>query len=136
MLIIRINGVYPMSTFSRSGWAVAALLAFGSATLADDRPSHYEGLSADDLQTAVKNFSTYNAKLEALLAKKHLTPEDLAAIHEMTYTLENALGRITTEFAALEESLEEVHQASEHADAESVQEHGARYLDKSRKIIE
>lgn len=114
----------------------APLLAFGlSATaLADERPDHFEGEKAATLDEALSHLATYNAELEAILARDELGPEDTAKIHELTYTLENALERIDAEVEAMAESLEEVHVASERYQVETVRTQGRRYLDASSKL--
>src|SRR5690606_21127756 len=75
-----------------------------------------------------------NGQLEAILAKDELGPEDTAKIHELTYTLENALARIESEVEALEETLEEVHVASERYEVETVRTQGRKYLDNAAKL--
>ena len=119
-----------------AGWALTALIALSGVAYGDDRPSHFKGLPAETLKDAVKNFSEHNGKLEALLNQGELSPEDLATIHQLTYTLENALNKINSEFEALAETLEEVHVASEHADAETVVNKGREYLSVSRQVID
>ncbi|MDM7858363.1 DUF6746 family protein [Thiopseudomonas acetoxidans] len=110
-------------------------LAFASVTFADEeRVQHFKGLPAPDLATAVANFSEYNTRLEAKLASK-LTDEDLAEIHVLTYTLENALEKIEDELEELAETLEEVHVASETFDREKLKKNGDVYLQVSRTII-
>lgn len=110
-----------------------------SAVAYDDhreRVDHYEGLPAETLEDAVKNFSEYNRKLAAVLDKGELTAEDLDTIHQLTYTLENALEKINEEFSALADTLEEVHVASETTDYETVKTKGQKYLSVSRQLIE
>lgn len=119
-------------------FAVAGLtfgLAFASASFADeDRTKHFKGLPAPDLTTAVANFSEYNKLLEAKLASK-LTDEDLAEIHVLTYTLENALEKINEELEELADTLEEVHVASETFDRDKLKKNGDLYLQVSRTIV-
>lgn len=107
--------------------AMAAALAFSSHSLATERTEHFKGLPSPDLATAVKNFSEYND----LLAKQldgELTPQALAEIHQLTYTLEVALEKISDEVKALADTLEEVHVASETAAPEKLAQEGRHYL--------
>jgi len=60
--------------------------------------------------------------------KDTLIPEDLHRVHELTYTLEDALEKLGNEQARLAELLEEVHVASEHADGDTVKASGRAYL--------
>jgi len=97
---------------------------------------HYRGLPAETLEQAVANFSEYNQKLGALVEKEELTPQDIDKVHELTYTLENALERIQDELDLIAELLEEVHVGSETLQYEQVQQSGRAYLEKARTLIE
>ncbi|MCC5811502.1 MAG: hypothetical protein JJU06_14120 [Ectothiorhodospiraceae bacterium] len=116
----------------------AAVLAAGlvaGAAMASDRIDHFEGLSAETLEEAVANFSEYNNRLAGILEKESLSDDDLLRIHELTYTLENALEKINVELSELAETLEELHIASETGDDTGAQRHGAAYLETARKVI-
>lgn len=110
-------------------------LVFTSLSQADERPQHFKGLPSPDLATALVNFAEYNQKLEAKLAGK-LTDNDLAEIHQLTYTLENALGKISQELSELADTLEEVHVASETFDLERLTQNGATYLEVSKTLLQ
>lgn len=117
---------------------MAAVMVLGIAplTLADERPEHFEGKPAPTLEQAVVNFSEYNVKLAELLAQETLTAQDLHEIHQLTYTLENALAKINEEFAGLANTLEAIHIASESNDPELLRVKGRAYLDTAGKVIE
>lgn len=66
----------------------------GAVLASDDRPDHFKGVPSETLEAAVGNFSEYNKKLAEILAKDELTPEDMVHVHELTYTLENALEKL------------------------------------------
>lgn len=110
------------------------LLALATPALADERPDHFKGEPAETLEQALSNLSEYNAKLSELLAKDDLTPVDMHEVHQLTYTLENALQRLDREVDSLAETLEEVHLASESADSGTVREQGKAYLQKAGKL--
>jgi hypothetical protein len=112
--------------------SLALLLAFGGAVTAEEmspqgRP-HFEGKRAETFAEALQNFETANGKLEEYLEDGAPEPADLAHIHELTYTLENALKVIRSELNELAITLEEVHLASERGDTEIVVEAGRNYL--------
>lgn len=90
---------------------------------------------ADTLEEAVANFSEYNHKLEAIL-DGDLTEEAMVEIHELTYTLENALAKINAELTHLADTLEELHLASEEYDTETAMNKGREYLSVAREVIE
>lgn len=113
---------------------LCAFLGLGSAT-AEDRVDHFTGLPAETLEVAVHNFSEYNKRLAAIVAKEELNASDLATVHELTYTLENALEKINDELAALADLLEDVHVASETGDAVSTLAKGRAYLSTARTVI-
>jgi hypothetical protein len=111
-------------------------VAFGFAlpALADDRPQHFEGEPAESLEQALANFAEYNARIAAVLEQDELDPTDLGRIHELTYTLENALERIDDEYDRLEEQLEELHLASEGADTDKARQLGETYLGNAHRF--
>jgi len=94
-----------------------------------ERPDHYEGLPAETLEVALANLSEYRAKLAGVLEREPLSAADLNEVHQLTYTLENALERMAIDLRTLAELLEVVHVASEHADAETVRSEGRAWLD-------
>ncbi|AQZ95711.1 DUF6746 family protein [Halopseudomonas phragmitis] len=111
----------------------AALMSVNTA-LASGDIEHFKGLPANSLEQALSNFVEYNKRLENILAGE-LTTETMTQVHELTYTLENALERIRQDSAELAETLEEVHLASERYDAEAVRKHGQDYLKVSSQLV-
>src|SRR5690606_14131897 len=88
--------------------ALAPLASPAWASGAGERSAHFEGKPSATLAQAVANFSEYNLKLNAILDGK-VTDADMAEVHQLTYTLENALKKINEEMSALAGTLEEVH---------------------------
>ena len=128
----------------KSRQAAAGLLAASVLTLglagplaADEekRIPHHKAKPSETLEQAVDNFASYNSRLAAIMRKKTLDADDIVAIHEITYTLELALGKINDEFDELAETLESLHVATEKADFDGTQRYGAEYLDTARKVI-
>ncbi|NLG59257.1 MAG: hypothetical protein GX538_03725 [Gammaproteobacteria bacterium] len=113
--------------------AAIALSASFAAGAQEARISHYSGEPADSTAQALANLAEYNAQLQALLAADEV---ELHTVHELTYTLENALQRLQADLAEAAEALEEVHLASEAADAETVKARGADYLEVTRPLVE
>ena len=116
------------------GAVLAVSLAIAGAAVAEERPDHFKALAAPDLQTAVTNFSEYNNQLEKAFSGE-LTDADLTKIHELTYTLENALEKITIDLEELAETLEKVHVASETYNRDALKEAAPVYLDTARIIV-
>lgn len=114
--------------------ALVLMLGLLPLAMASERPDHFEGEPARTLEEALDNFSTYNARLAEIIAADRLDARAVAEVHQLTYTLENALEKIREELAELAEVLEEVHVASEHNDGETVQARGRVYLDTARAI--
>lgn len=114
----------------------APLLSLGlSATaLADERPAHFKGEKAETFEEALAHLSSYNAELQTILAKGELGPEDTAKIHQITYTLENALERISEDVEEMQETLEELHVASERYQVDVVRTQGREYLEAAEKL--
>ncbi len=81
------------------------------------------------------NVSASNGKLQTVLDKGNLDGQDLATIHELTYTIENALAKINAELSTLAETLEEVHIASETADIDREKTKGHEYLSIALELV-
>ncbi len=117
--------------------ATLALVPFSTpawASGAGERGAHFEGKPPATLAQAVADFNEYNLKLKAILDGK-LTDADMAEVHQLTYTLENALEKINEEMSALAGTLEEVHLASEKLDRDAVLKHGRAYLSVSGQVV-
>lgn len=111
------------------------VLGFSGLALSSERPDHFEGKPSETLAAALDNFADHNEELEAILSNDELSSQEMVQIHELTYTLENALNKIRSELDGLAEALEEVHVASERADTHTVQTRGSTYLKMADEII-
>lgn len=116
-------------------FAALCTVLLASTAQAEERPDHFEGKRADTLAEAVTQFSESNEELAYLLAQDELSNADLGTIHELTYTLENALARIDETLDSLAVDLEEVHLGSERVDRERVSVHGAAYLEAAHTLV-
>lgn len=117
--------------------ATVVLASFASPAWASgggDRTAHFEAKPSGTLTEAVANFAEYNDKLRAILDGK-VTDADMADVHQLTYTLENALKKINEEMAGLAVTLEEVHLASEKLDRDAVLTHGRAYLSVADEVV-
>jgi hypothetical protein len=117
-----------------AGLAVVAL-SF-TAPVSASEVDHYEGRKADTLAEAVTNLREYNARLEKLLDQEELSAADLEKVHQLTYTLENALKRINTELGGIAGDLETVHLASERQETDTVRSKGRAYLEQVDTLID
>lgn len=113
------------------------VLSLSAMSWADDsqRIDHYKPKASETLEQAVENMSEYNEKLAEILAKDELSANDLHNVHELSYTLEEALKKIHTDLAEVADVLEEVHIASEKSDAATVKSRGQAYLDVTRTVV-
>lgn len=107
---------------------VFASFLFVSAVQADDDYKHFPSLDAPNTQIALCNLATFNEKLAAIANKKELTPEDMVKVHELTYTLENAVMRLQKDLDTIAVDLEKVHKASERLDDQTIKNDGGKYL--------
>jgi hypothetical protein len=105
-----------------------ATLLFANSALADEKYQHFASLDSPDLKTAICNAKAHNRKLAPLVAKESPTVEDMLKIHELTYTLENALIQINKDLEKMKKDLEEVHLGSESMNANRISTFGAEYL--------
>ncbi|WP_163559840.1 DUF6746 family protein [Halomonas sp. NO4] len=117
--------------------AVAGLLSAAPLAMADEqeRVDHFEAKSSETLVEAVANFTEYNEKLAAILEKDELSDEDMGNIHQLSYTIEEALAKIHTDLEAVAATLEEVHIGSETGDYEGVKANGEAYLKTAWTVV-
>lgn len=113
---------------------VCAALLLAPAAHGQEDDDHFEGAPSESLEEAIANLRTHTALLEARLAGE-VDQEAMMDIHEMSYTLENAVARLSAELDGLAAALEEVHLASEQWDDETVREQGAVFVDGVRVIF-
>ncbi len=118
-----------------AGMLALTLSAASWADAGSDRAAHFKGEPAATLEQAVSNLSEYNAKLETLLAKDELSPMDMHEVHQLTYTLENALQRLQVELETTAEVLESVHVASETGKPAVGKDQGQDYLERTRPLV-
>lgn len=118
----------------KKGLLALLLLSVFGLVQADNRPDHFKGLPSNTLEEAVKNFSEYNQKLSEVLARP-VSQRDLVVVHQLTYTLENALEKIHEEVTQLVDTLEELHVASEGTDPQEMKRKGDVYLKAATTLI-
>lgn len=108
--------------------AYVGLLTLSGFAQADHDMGHFPALQADTIATALCNMQSYQKNLAEITAKDELTTLDMVKVHELTYTLENALQRLQQDLVAVAEDLEEVHQASEKLEPNKIKAFGKKYL--------
>ncbi|MFP4137965.1 MAG: DUF6746 family protein [Halomonas sp.] len=102
----------------------------------EEHTDHFEGKSAETLEEAVTNFTETNQRLAELLDQDELSNTDMGTIHELSYTLENAMAKIDEELDTMAVDLEEVHLGSESLEEERVRTHGDAYLEAAQTLAE
>lgn len=107
-------------------------LALASAHATDIK--HYKGEKPETLTEAFAILEKYNAQLEATISTEP-TPQQMAEIHQLTYSLENALEFIDDHLDETQENLERVHIASETMDKDTVQKKGKEYLQGTKDLL-
>ncbi|MEF8833363.1 MAG: DUF6746 family protein [Halofilum sp. (in: g-proteobacteria)] len=122
-----------MRTNVLSGLIAVMALLFTSGLAASD-VEHYSGKKSENLEQAMTNLREYNERLADLLAKDELTNDDLARIHKLSYTLENALARIDKDLDTMAEVLETVHLASERGEVDKVRGRGQPFVEYTRTL--
>lgn len=113
---------------------VLSVLALNAT--ADERPDHFEGKQSATLEEAVTNFAQTNAKLAEIVGKEELSDADMAEVHQLTYTIENALAKIRESAETMAVDLEEVHLASETGDTQTVRNRGEAFLESAQTLVD
>ncbi|CAM5223541.1 DUF6746 family protein [Alishewanella longhuensis] len=114
--------------------AIAVFTLASQPVLASDRPAHFKGEAVANTQQAMATLAEANAKLTTILAGE-LNPTTMTEVHQLTYTLENALALIPAADDEIKEVLEEVHLGSETMDADRVRNNGEYYLQLAKKLV-
>jgi hypothetical protein len=114
--------------------AVATALASLAPAVPADEVRHYQAKPSDTFEQAVANFNEYNALMAGLLEADPLTMDEMERIHELTYTIEDALAKMVETLQALPVTLEEVHLASEGDDPAALRTLAADYLSVAQEL--
>lgn len=93
------------------------------------RVEHYQGHAIATPEEALKTLQDENVEISAILKVEKLTGLQFEKIHEISYTLENAIDKLIAEKAApqdqldaVDEAVQAVHHASENHEEEKVRE--------------
>lgn len=122
-----------MRSITKLTLVFAALVS--NFVVAEESYNHFPSLPSNDTQTAICNLNTYNLKLQEIISKKRISPEDMVKIHELTYTLENAVARLQTTLEVTAVELEKVHKASERMDSKVVKHSGDSYIQQLETLL-
>ncbi len=108
-----------------------ALLSFSSlfALTAQADGDHFEAIESLDIPSALCNLATYNAKLTEITDEDEIPTADMVKVHELTYTLENAIQKIQSELTVIAADLEEVHLSSETMEQSKVKDFTNKYME-------
>lgn len=113
---------------------LAALAATLSTTALAADVDHFKGKPSPDLKSALCNLKEFDAKLKMATTGKKLTPEQMAEVHQLTYTLEVAIQRVQSELAIVAEELEKAHKGSEVMANEKVKKGANEYLARTKLL--
>ncbi|MFC3094566.1 hypothetical protein DRW07_13245 [Alteromonas sediminis] len=115
--------------------SLATGLLLSASAYAEEKYDHFPSLEAPDVATALCNIQTYNEKLAALTSAENIDTASMVKIHELTYTLENALARLKTTIAETAQALEEVHLASESIKADVIKKSAKTYFSGTEALL-
>lgn len=113
---------------------LATLVAAVSANTMAADVDHFKGKSSPDLKSALCNLKEFDAKLKIATTGKKLTPEQMAEVHQLTYTLEVAVQKVQAELAIVAEELEKAHKGSEVMANEKVKKGAHEYLTRTKLL--
>lgn len=114
---------------------VIGLLLSCTAFASDDgRYNHFPAKKSPTVEKALCNLTNYNLKLAEITQKQDMSAEDMVKIHELTYTLEGALNKLSEALAEAAFNLEEVHLASEKLEQATIKKHAAIYTEITKAL--
>ena len=109
--------------------SIFALSILTASAVSASEVRHYKGKDVNTVEEAIAVLQEYNPKLQALLESEELKPQDMGKIHEMTYSMENALKILEGSLKITQRNLEELHLSSERMETEKAKIYGKLYLD-------
>ncbi|GLR70103.1 DUF6746 family protein [Agaribacter marinus] len=124
-----------LQTLITTAFALGLSMSVLNLATADEKYNHFPSLAAPDLKTALCNLSQYNSKLSDITSKNELSTEDMLKVHELTYTLENALIQLTKDLETMAVELEKVHKASERLDQQTIKTSGEKYASAMQQVF-
>ena len=94
----------------------------------DERPEHFEGAVVQGWEQAITILRDANLELQTLSEQQGLSHQDSARIHELSYTMENALAVLATQIKTSSDALEALHLSSETPNLEQTEMLQKQYL--------
>lgn len=113
--------------------AAAVFAAVSTNALAVD-VDHFKGKPSPDLKSALCNLQEFDKKLKMATTGDKLTPEQMAEVHQLTYTLEVAVQKVQAELVIVAEELEKAHKGSEVMANEKVKKGAKEYLARTKLL--
>jgi len=110
---------------------LAALFAALSHHAIAEDVAHFKGKPSPDLKSALCNLQEFDKKLKLATTGKKLTAEQMAEVHQLTYTLEVAVQKIQSELVIVAEELENAHKGSEVMANDKVKNGAKEYLSRT-----
>ena len=108
--------------------SIFALSILTASAVSASEVRHYKGQDVNTVEEAIAVLQEYNPKLQAILDSDEIKPQDMGKIHEMTYSMENALKILEGSLKITQRNLEELHLSSERMETEKAKVYGKLYL--------
>lgn len=86
---------------------------FGLLAHASERVDHFEGDSAATWSEAITLLNKANQELAQIAKTGQLSHQDSARIHQLSYSMENALATLSAQLNTTSQVLEQLHLSSE-----------------------
>ena len=112
--------------------ALLATMAVRSVAADGNRPQHFEGQKFETWQQAQTALNLANQELKALTEQPELSIQESVKIHQLSYTMENALQFMRKQIVETELILEELHLSSESPNLEQTRKLAEQYLGKAK----
>jgi len=125
-----------LKTLTVSILLIGSVFATVAAHASSDRPDHFKGKAVETVAQAQANIAEYNRQMAEILAGDSISAKNMAQIHMITYTLENALQHIEQQLDKLQKELEEIHLASERNDSNTIRQVAPGYLSGSSELFD
>lgn len=114
---------------------LSAALTLPTLCYADNESvDHFQGEEPQSLAHAKMMVQQSHQQIEALLRNEKLTTEEIHELHELTYSLENAVAFIQEDIKNAADALETLHKASETYDPKKTRDSAKVYLQAAKVL--
>ncbi|WP_321275750.1 DUF6746 family protein [Thiomicrorhabdus indica] len=111
----------------KKSFLMTALMAMTTTAMASE-DKHFDAQMPTSFMQAQQQLVEGKAELAKIVADGEVSMAEMGKVHQLTYSLENALEFMEEEMEQIQETLERVHKGSEHGTNQQVLQDSQQFL--------